>query len=401
MRVLVLTNFVPYPPSSGARIRVSNQMRYVSQDHEVTLMCPVRPHSGQAEDAQKLVGEYCTEVKAIPWQKRSRIKFLPRLLRYIRGGDPIRNLMYYHEELVDALRHITATQHFDVVDIHFGNIASYLDAIAPQSKCKTIFALHNVPYIQRRRMMLAERNLSQKLVLFRDCLFQKHATLKYIRRYDKTIVVSELDRSILLKDAPQANIVAVPTGMNTDVIKPLNKPAEFRNLMIVGSMSYQPNVDAAQFLGREIFPLIKQQIPNAHLFVVGSRPTQRVRRLGKQMEGVTVTGYVDSVIPYYEQSCLTLVPLRAGSGIRVKILESMALGRPVVSTTLGCEGLQVTHDQNILIADTAADFAAQTARLMTDPELWQRIASNGRRQIEQVYDWRVTGRQLVQAFEEE
>lgn len=399
MRILVLTNFVPYPLNSGAKIRVSNQMKYVSREHEVTLICPVRPNSGQTEDAQKLVGEYCAEVKPIPWQKRSRIKFLPHLFRYVRAGDPIGWLMYYHEELAGALRHITATQHFDIVSIHFSNMAPYIDAIAPQSKCKTIFALHNMPYLQWRRMMLDERNVRQKLIIFRDWLFMKHATLKYIRRYDMTTVVSELDRSILLKDAPAAPIVAIPTGIDTGALKPFGKPPSFRNLMLVGSMSYRPNVGAALFLCQEIFPLIKRQVPDACLFVVGASPPREVRRLGEQIQGVTVTGYVDSVLPYYEQCCLTLVPLHAGSGVRVKILESMLLGRPVVSTSLGCEGLQVTHDENILVADTAADFAAKTVRLMTQPELWQQVASNGRRLVETVHDWRVTGRQLVRAFE--
>ncbi len=399
MRVLVLTSYVPYPPNAGAKIRVSNQMRYLSREHQVVLMCPVRPDSGQTEDAQELVGEYCTEVRAIPWQKRSKIKFVPHLWRYVRGGEPIGNLTFYHQELADALHHATATEHFDVVDVHHGYMAPYIDAIAPGSKCKTIFALHNVPYVQWRRMMLSERNVMQKLKLFRDWLFQKHATLKYVRRYDKTSVVSDLDKAILLQDIPGANVVAVSTGMNTDIVDVLDRPAQFHNLMLVGSMYYRPNIDAALFLCREIFPRIKQHIPDAHLFIVGSRPPKEVLYLGQQMDGVTVTGYVDSVQPYYERSCLNLVPLRAGSGIRVKILESMNLGRPVVSTTVGCEGLQVTHEKNILIADTASDFAAQTIRMMTDSELWQNIATNGRRQIEQVYDWQVTGRQLVRAFE--
>ncbi len=400
MRILVLTSYVPYPPNAGAKIRVSNQMRYASKEHEVVLMCPVRPGSGQAEDAQKLVGEYCTEVRPIPWQKRSKIKYLPHLLRYIRGGDPIGHLTYYHEELAEALHHATATEHFDVVDVHHVYMGPYIDAISTQGKCKTILALHNVPYVQWWRMMTTERDLKQKLELFRDWLFQKHTTLKYIRRYDRTIVVSEFDRATLLKELPQADIVAVPTGMNTDMVTPLGKPAGFRHLMFVGSLYYQPNVDAVRFLARAVFPLIKRQIPDAHLYIIGSAPPQDIARLGQQIDGITVTGYVDSVQPYYEQSCLNLVPLHAGSGIRVKILESLALGRPVVSTTLGCEGLQVTHDQNILIADTAADFAAQTVRMMTDPALWERIAENGRRQIEQVYDWRVTGRQLIQAFQD-
>ncbi len=401
MRVLVLTSYVPYPIDNGSKMDVSNQLRYVSRDHHVTLMCPVRPDSGQVEDALRLVGEYCTEVRAVAWQRRSKLRFLPHLLRYMWVGEPIGNLTFYFEELAEALRHVTAEQHFDVVNVHHAYMAPYLDAIVPQSKCKTVLTLHDVPYQQWRRMMMVEKNLPRKLRLFRDWLFQKHATLRHIRRYDKTITVSESDRSVLLKDAPQANVVAVPAGIDTDTIKLLSEPSAFCNLMFVGSMFYQPNTDAALFLCREIFPLIKSEIPNAHLYIVGTRPPKEVLRLGEQTEAITVTGYVDSVLPYYERCCLTLAPLRAGSGIRIKIMESLALGRPVVSTTLGCEGLQVTHGKNILIADTAADFAAQTVRMMTDRELWRRIAHNGRRQIEQVYDWQITGRQLLTAYEED
>lgn len=401
MRILVLTSYVPFPPHSGAKIHVANQMKYLSQNHDVTLMCPVRPNSGQAENAQKLVGEYCTEVKPIPWQKRSKIKYLPHLLRYIRVGDPIGYFIFYHQELADALYHITATEHFDIVNIHHSYMAPYIEAISPQSRCKRIITLHNVPYTQWQRMMTAERNIYKKAILFRDWLFQKHATLKYVRRYDKTVTISELDRSIILKDVPQANIIAITTGLDTRAIAPLSQPATFHNLLFIGSMHYRPNVDAAQFLCQEIFPLIRQRMPETRLFIVGSNPPKGLRQLGKQTDGIMVTGYVDNVIPFYEKSCITLVPLRSGSGIRIKILESLALGRPVVSTTLGCEGLQVTHNQNILISDTATDFATQTVRMMTDPILWQYIASRGRYQIEHVYDLQVVGRRLVQAFNEE
>jgi glycosyltransferase involved in cell wall biosynthesis len=363
-------------------------------------MCPVRPGSEEAENAPKLVGKYCTSVKAVLWYRRSKIKFLPHLFRYIRAGDPIGDLIYYHQELADALHFHTSEQHFDIVNVHHNYMAPYLDAISPCSKCRTILTLHNVPYLQYRRMMLTEKNLLRKLVLFRDWLFQKHSTFEHIRRYDKTIAISETDRSILLEEAPQADIAAVPTGMDPDELTPMKRPTGPHNIMFIGSMYYEPNVEAAMLLCREIFPLIRQQIPDVHLFIVGSQPSKEVLHLEKQAEGITVTGYVDSVIPYYERSCLTLVPLRAGSGIRIKILESLALGRPVVSTTVGYEGLDLVHDQNILIADTPAGLAAQAVRLMTDAGLWQRIADNGRRQIEQVYDWRITGQQLIHVFEE-
>jgi glycosyltransferase involved in cell wall biosynthesis len=401
MRILVLTSFVPYPLDSGAKIRVANQLKYISQENEVVLLCPIRANSNQIEAAQQLKSEFHIKVNAIPWHKRSKIKYLRHLFRYIKGGEPIGDLTFYYEELAEAIYDITATQHFDIIHVHNAYMAPYIDCIAPNSKSKTVLDLHNVPYTQWQRMMLNERNLYRKIQLFRDWIFKKHATGKYIRRYDKTLVVSEMDKDILLKDFPKINLENIPIGFNTDEFRPLNQPSTFRTLMFIGSMFYGPNRDAAIYLCHQIFPLVKQQIQDAQLLIVGSSPSEDVLRLQDRTSGVVVTGYVDSVIPYYEQSCLTLVPLRAGSGTRVKILESMALGRPVVSTKLGCEGLQVTNGDNILIADKTADFSADVVRLMTDLEEWKRISINAHLHVKQHYDWRIIGKKLTQAYNNE
>ena len=161
-------------------------------------------------------------------------------------------------------------------------------------------------------------------------------------------------------------------------------------------MSYGPNVDGAIFFCEEIFPLVKRQVPNIKLLIVGRDPIKAVCNLASS--DVTVTGRVESVIPYYQQSFISVVPLRAASGTRLKILESMALGRPVISTTIGCEGLNVTQGENILIANTPADFAVQTVRLLNDIELRQRLVIGGRRLVETTYDWEIIGQQLLQTY---
>jgi len=140
-------------------------------------------------------------------------------------------------------------------------------------------------------------------------------------------------------------------------------------------------------------------VPQARVLVVGADPLPEVRALAAD-PAVEITGYVDDVLPYYQRSCLSAVSLRAGSGTRLKILEAMALGRPVVSTTLGCEGLDVTPDDNILVADSPTDFGTQTVRLLTDLDLRRRLVGNGRRLVETVYDWEVVGQRLLQTYEE-
>jgi glycosyltransferase involved in cell wall biosynthesis len=157
-------------------------------------------------------------------------------------------------------------------------------------------------------------------------------------------------------------------------------------------------VDGVLFFYREIFPLIRNQVPQARLLIVGSEPVPEVQSLARD-PAVEVTGYVEDTVPYYQRACLSAVSLRAGSGTRLKILESMALGRSVVSTTLGCEGLAVTHGENILVADTQGDFAAQTIRLLNDEKLRRRLVVNGRR-LETCYDWEIIGQQLLKVYGE-
>jgi glycosyltransferase involved in cell wall biosynthesis len=203
---------------------------------------------------------------------------------------------------------------------------------------------------------------------------------------------------LLRRANPALDLAVVPNGVDTVQYTLLPESSGSKKILFVGDMHYPPNVDGAVFFCKEIFPLIKQHIPDAKLLIVGSEPANAVRALAG--DDVQVTGYVNSVVPYYQESGVSVVPLRAGGGTRLKILESMALGRPVVSTVLGCEGLAVTHGENILIADTPADFANQTAQVLNGGKGRQRLIANGRRLVEATYDWQIIAQSLLQVYDE-
>lgn len=160
-------------------------------------------------------------------------------------------------------------------------------------------------------------------------------------------------------------------------------------------MNYPPNVDAAIYFVRSILPLIREQIPEVGLSIVGHVPTREVQDLAEAPR-VRVTGFVDDVLPYYRDAAAVVVPLRAGGGTRLKVLEAMALGRPVVSTSIGSEGLAVTSGENLMLADDPASFAASVVTLLRDASMRQRLSENGRRLVEEFYDWRLLGAQLTQ-----
>ncbi|MCL5256617.1 MAG: glycosyltransferase family 4 protein, partial [Chloroflexi bacterium] len=190
----------------------------------------------------------------------------------------------------------------------------------------------------------------------------------------------------------------VPNGVDATKYRVLPEQGGSKEILFIGKMDYAPNVDGALYFYHEVFPLIRQALPEARLLVVGSNPAPLVKALAAD-PAVEVTGYVEDVVPYYERARLSVVPLRAGSGTRLKILEAMALGRPVLSTTVGCEGLAVTPEADILIADTARGLAEQTIRLLTDLELGGRLAANARLLVESRYDWQVIGRTLLQVYD--
>jgi glycosyltransferase involved in cell wall biosynthesis len=163
-------------------------------------------------------------------------------------------------------------------------------------------------------------------------------------------------------------------------------------------MGYEPNDDAVLYFCRDILPIIRRTVPGVELWIVGRDPTPAVRALAS--DTVHVSGRVDDVVPYYERSAVAIVPLRAGGGTRLKILEAMALGRPVVTTTIGCEGLDVRDNEHVLIADTAESFAARTVQLINSPELWQAIAARARELVVNQYDWDAIAGQMLRLYEE-
>jgi glycosyltransferase involved in cell wall biosynthesis len=218
---------------------------------------------------------------------------------------------------------------------------------------------------------------------------------RYIPRFDCCLTVSRAQSALVTRLLPSVRPAVVENGVDCAALRPL--PHGGAALLFAGVMDYPPNADAAVFFCRSIMPLVRPLIPDAKLLIVGHSPPSQVRRLAGE-PGVTVAGYVEDLIPWYSQAAVTVVPLRAGGGTRLKILESMALGRPVVSTTIGCEGLEVEHNRHILIADTPERFAGCVTRLLLDPALRDRIAAEARRLVEERYNWPAIGKRLLDVY---
>lgn len=395
MQVLWITSSLPYPPVTGAKIRVWNLIKRVSQHHPITLLSLV----DKADDAQFLPHlQCCARVEMVVKQRRRpRGQLFFRLLRTLLKGQPVRNGIAYYEEMQRKVQEITGRHTFDVINIEQSHIAPYIEFVADAGHAARLVTLYDIGATQQERILRIQADLPSRLGTRLDAFFLRRWEPTYLAcHFDKCIVVSPADEALLRQANPALDLAVVPNGVDTTQYNLLADTPNSKNILFVGKMNYAPNVDGARFFCREVLPLVKQQVPEARLLIVGQDPVAALRAMAS--DDVAVTGYVESVIPYYQQSCMSIVPLRAGSGTRLKILESMALGRPVVSTTIGCEGLAVTQEENILIANAPADLARQVIRLLSDQDLRRRIIDGGRQLVEMTYDWQIIAERLLQIY---
>jgi len=380
MRILVITDTIPYPTVSGDRIRVHSLLRRVAGEHQVWLAALLE--KPDEVDGVSSMEEFCSGVEVVPVRRRHPLEHLPGLLHYALRGRPLELRFEYSKELADKIRHLVSTVGFDIVQIEHSFMALYLETIPPEAQCKRILVFHK---ITRMRALI-------------HSLMMRRWEPRYAERFDRCIAVSEVDRQLLLAANQRLQVDVIPNGVDTQVYQPLSQGSAPPSLLFIGKMSYPPCTDAALYFCREILPRIRRAIDDVEMWIVGREPPPEVMRL--QGDGVHITGWVDDVVPYYGRAAVCVVPLRAGGGTRLKILEAMALGRAVVSTTVGCEGLDVIDGEHLLIADSPEQFAEKTVRLLTDGALYQRIATKARQLVVTRYDWDAIARQLMQVYAE-
>jgi hypothetical protein len=217
--------------------------------------------------------------------------------------------------------------------------------------------------------------------------------------YQACLACSEKDAQLIRRDAPEVPMVVIPNGVDLSTFVPSRHlESQCPTLLYVGAMDYYPNSDAVQFFIKTMYEPLRRAVVNLRVQVVGHTPPPDIRQLA-ELPGVEVTGSVPDVRPYYEQATVFIVPLRLGGGTRLKIVEAMAMGLPVVSTTIGAEGLDVRPGEDILIADDAASFTDAVLRLLKDADLRDRIAEGGQ-VLARRYDWTILTRPYVDLVED-
>lgn len=386
MNILVLSPWLPWPLHDGGRIRIFETLRCLSRRHSVTLVTSVcRPE--EVEQASVLK-DFCESVVTAVVSNRTGA-VVTRLSRGVLSRRPLIQSFYYDTRLAGKIRDLTGRVTFDVIQVEFPFLTPYLSAIEPRSRAKKILTMHNIESLRFERELQLAHWGKRRLVLLGNHIFFREWERKALRQFDGIVTVSDLERAWVQDHIPGAAVEVVPNGVDTEYFHP--DSLAFENspyIIFTGAMDYPPNIDAARWFCNETLPAMRRSIPNIRLKIVGKNPHPQVFELGKR-SGVEVTGTVPDIRSYVAGARALVVPLRSGGGTRLKILEAMALGRPVISTTVGAEGLDVTPGTDILIADDPQQFVKSIQLLLSAPEASEKIGEAGRRLVVEKYDWRV------------
>lgn len=394
MNILIVTTRLPYPMISGAKIRAFHILKALAERHKVTLISFYG-----SEDETKDFDIYKTlGVRLIPILNPDidRQVGLKALSHSLSSGLPLTVSKYIHSAMTEAIAENVRIA--DVIHCEHVHMAEYLLCIHDKPK---VLDAHNVETLIAYRYSRCERSLLKKLVLSLNYRAMRSYEKKVCARFDMTLSVSLEDKQVLESQFGAGCVRLLENGVDVDYFSPVTKHLQDqpKKLVFVGAMDWLPNSDGIKYFVKEVLPIIRQDFPGIKLDVVGKDPPQDILQLS-DMDGIRVTGTVDDVRPYVHDSHLYVVPLRFGGGSRLKILEAFSMGKPVVSTSLGCEGIECVNGKDLLVADNPADFAASVVRLLNDPKLCNRLTSNARTLAINTYSWSVICNKLIDYYGE-
>lgn len=387
MRVLWIARTCPYPPNDGEKLRVFNLLKALGSRHELTIV--YREMDDDEQASSEVLRSICrggVHAVRVP-RPKGWLQRLRWLLPFVLSRYPIALCTVYFEPIRQVLARLAAEKSFDVVQVEHSSLAIYMDRVMFSSRPATVLTMHNIDYIRNERLVENTPIGLTWLYYKLNQLRFKRWELEVLRQFDQVISMSALDRHAMLTEVPTLAVRVVPNGVDVDHVPYAPAPAACRNVVFVASMDSEANHDGAMFLLREVWPLVASKCPDARLLFVGRNP-QRDLRAAHDGNTVIVTGTVSDVMTYYREAAVAVVPLRSGGGTRLKILEAMAAGVPVVSTTVGCEGLELVQDRDLIVADAADAIATAVAQLLENPGLRSDMAAQARQTVERTYDWR-------------
>jgi len=381
MKILFVSPYPPYPPTFGGSTRIFNLMRQIGLHHEViSLSYPSTAGDSHSLDGLRAVARRVVEVQRPAIDKRWA------QARSLVSRRSFQRISHYTPAMQAAIDRVAAEEQVDVIVAEFSQMAIFDFPPGPA----LIVDEHNIESDLIYRSYRSARPSFRKLYNLVEAHKFRREELELLRKADMVTVTSDRDGDLLLESVPDLDVAVIANGVDTEYFKPGGGVAEPATLVFTGAMHYHPNVEAALYFLDEVLPLVRREVPHVRFIAAGGNPPAELTR--RASEHVVFTGYVDDMRDIIAKAAVFVVPLLVGGGTRFKVVEAMASGKAVVSTSLGAEGIPATQGKNILIADDPRGFATAVVALLREPERVSALAAAGRRFVETRFSWDVIGR---------
>jgi polysaccharide biosynthesis protein PslH len=391
-RVLYLTQVLPFPLNTGARVRQYYVLRHLARAHEVTLVAFVRSDDRPEHIAH--LKTICHAVHTVPLA-RSHWQNARAALKGLFSGMPIVIARDEIGPMQQTVARLLASESFDVV--HADQVSMSRYGLMGRH-VRRVLDLHNAMYLVTERLATHETNPLKRLMFQREARALARYEAELCAKYDQVTFVTNEDWKMIERQlarwqvhVPDRRFTAIPICIDPSDKLPIKSVAHPHRITALGVMFWPPNAEGVLWFAQEIWPRIRAQQPQLTFTVVGKNPPDYLTQL-HGTNGIEVLGFVPEVESILAETAVFVVPLRAGGGMRVKILDTWSWGLPIVSTSIGAEGLDIRDGENILIADTPQLFSAAVLRATNEADLNQQLRCNGRRWVEEKYDWKITYR---------
>jgi len=404
MNILFLAQIIPYPPDAGPKVKTWNVLRYLAScGHRITFVSFVRPD--ELPHVQAL-NEFCESVHVIPI-RRTRLWEPWYLIRSLWNRRPFLVERDDRKELRDTVARLQEEKRFDVIHADQVNMAQF--AISPahpdSERPLLVFDAHNAVWVILERIANTMPFFLKPFGRWEAERMKKYEG-ELVRAFDYTMAVSGVDSRSLQQaycavggKPGERQIAVIPIAVDTQHIQPVQRQAGSMNLLTLGTLHYPPNADGIRWFINEVFPRIKTRLPQVTLTIIGKNPPKDFLELNAgDPQTFIVPGYVPDLTGWLEKAALMVIPVRVGGGMRVRILEAFARAMPVVTTTVGLEGIEDRLGEEVLVADAPSDFAECVVRLLEQPDFANLLGENGRRLAIMEYDWKVVLKALANVY---
>jgi len=383
MKILYLTSRFPYPPLKGDQLRDLKQIELLSKSHNITLVSFYYP--GTTQDQFDYIKQWC-QLVAVPWGRREGYY---NLCMSLFSRHPFQVNLFMSHVMRNKINTLLDNNSYDIIHVHLARMTEYVKHITNIPKVADLMDAFSLNMKNRSKRDRFPYNFVSKLEAKRMEQYERYIC----KIYDKIIVVSERDKYSLQN---LENVAVIPLGV--DINENLQANFEGSGIIFTGNMGYFPNQDAAYWFATEIFPLVLKEVPDSILYIVGNNPRNKILKL--QSPQIVVTGYVDSIRKHISRATVAIAPLRAGSGMQIKVLEAMSVGCPVVATTYAAEGLNyAVSGKDLLLADcNPVDFAQKVVSVLKDKKLGKKISSSALELVRDNYSWKPCVKSLEEVY---